>query len=132
MSKALRIAVDFDGTLVDHRFPDIGRPIPEAFEWLRKLKAAGAVLILWTMRSDSDKEGPVLTEAVKFCREHGIEFDGINEGPGDRNWTTSPKAYAHVYVDDAALGCPLYDYPGFGRLAVHWETVGPMLLNMVK
>ena len=51
------IAIDFDGTIVDHRFPEIGKPVPGAFEWMKKFKEAGAKLILWTMRSDGQANG---------------------------------------------------------------------------
>ena len=126
------IAIDFDGTLVDHRYPDIGAEVPAAFEWCRQLAAAGAKLILWTMRSDSVKAGPVLTDAVAFCRERGVEFAGVNVNPG-QDWSTSPKAYAHVYVDDAAFGCPLRDNPrAGGRPYADWERIGPAVMALVE
>jgi hypothetical protein len=125
------IAVDFDGTIVEHEFPAIGAPAPGAFEWLKRWQAAGAKLILWTMRSDGrggvgPENGPVLTEAVEFCRRHGVEFHGVNENPLQFTWTQSPKAYAHVYVDDSAFGCPLApaSKPGL-RPVVDWSAVGP-------
>ena len=49
---SIPIAVDFDGTIVDHVFPEIGAAVPGAFKWLKRFKEAGATLILWTMRSD--------------------------------------------------------------------------------
>ena len=125
------IAVDFDGTIVDHRFPDIGSPVPGALEWLRAFKEAGATLILWTMRSDGQESGDVLTQAVEFCRSNGVEFDFANEHPQD--WTTSPKAYAHVYIDDAAFGCPLRKNPRCGgRPFVDWDVVGPSVMEMIQ
>lgn len=126
----LYVAVDFDGTIVDNRFPEIGDPVPGAIETLISLKERGAVLILWTMRSDGQEHGDVLADALEYCRENGVEFDFANEHPQD--WTTSPKAYAHVYVDDAAAGCPLIDNPKpNGRQMVDWSIVGPMLLKML-
>lgn len=76
------IAVDFDGTIVEHEFPDIGRESTGAFHWMKKWQEAGAKLILWTMRSDGltgtgKENGPVLTDAVEFCRRNGVEFFGI-------------------------------------------------------
>lgn len=122
------IAVDFDGTIVDHRFPDIGAPVPGAFEWIKRFKELGATLILWTMRSDGQVHGNVLTEAVEFCRKHGVEFDYHNEHPQD--WTTSNKAYAHQYIDDAAACCPLRENPRMGgRPYVDWDIVGPAVLD---
>lgn len=63
------IAVDFDGTIVEHRYPRIGREIPFAITTLRRLQAEHHQLILWTVR-----EGRLLDEAVAFCRERGLEF----------------------------------------------------------
>lgn len=126
----LRIAINFDGTIVEHTFPNIGNPVPGAIEWMRKWQEAGAILILWTTRSDGQQSEDVLTQAVDYCRTNGIEFDGINEGPNDRDWTTSPKAHAHIYVDDAAFGCPLRRINN-GRSMVDWSIVGPAIMGMV-
>ena len=127
--EGLIIGIDFDGTLVDHQFPKIGVPVPNAFDWLKKLQEAGARLVLWTMRSDGQRSGNVLTEAIDFCLEQGITFWGVNQNP-EQDWSTSPKAYCHIYVDDAALGCPLKQNPD-GRPYVDWDTVGPILLGML-
>lgn len=125
------VAIDFDGTISDHRFPEIGKPVPGAFKWMKKFQEAGAELILWTMRSDGQNDGEVLAEAVEFCKENGVEFDLVNENP--QNWTTSPKAYAHFYIDDAAVGCPLKDNPRVGgRPYVDWDVVGPAVLQMLQ
>lgn len=128
----LIVAVDFDGTLADHRYPEIGDEVPGAFEALRALRAAGARLVLWTMRSGGRGDGTdPLAEAVSWCRDRGVEFDGVNASPGQESWTTSPKAYAHVYVDDAAFGCPLRANPRMGgRPFVDWSVVGPALLAL--
>lgn len=127
------IAVDFDGTLVDHRYPEIGQEVTGAFQWLKRFVDAGAKLILWTMRSDNDSEGPTLSDAVKFCKNRGVEFWSVNSNPSQRNWTSSPKAYAHVYIDDAAFGCPLKDGPrAGGRKVVDWSVVGPAVMEMIE
>ncbi len=126
------IAIDFDGTIVDHQFPEIGGEAPEVFDWLKQFQKAGAKLILWTMRSDGSKQGGLLSDAVEFCRQHGVEFWGVNENPEQQSWTTSPKCYANVYIDDAAFGCPLRDYPRAGsRPVVDWSIVGPAVLSMI-
>lgn len=126
------IAVDFDGTIVDHQFPDIGAPVPGAFEWLKSWKQSGATLFLWTMRSDGQESGNVLTDAIEFCRKHGVEFDGHNNNPSQLSWTTSPKCYAQIYVDDAAFGCPLRENPRTGgRPFVDWDIVGPAVAAMI-
>lgn len=125
------IAVDFDGTIADHEFPDIGKPVPGAFEWLKRFQEAGADLILWTMRSDGQDVGDVLTDAVDFCRDNGIEFAFVNENP--QSWTTSQKAYAHAYIDDAAVGCPLHENPRMGgKPFVDWDVVGPCVMAMIE
>jgi len=126
------VAVDFDGTIVAHEYPDIGAPVPGAFRWMKAWQEAGARLVLWTMRSDSTQSGPTLSEAIRFCRENGIEFWGVNHNPEQIEWTMSPKAYAQVYVDDAALGCPLRENPSAaGRPIVDWDRVGPLVLGLI-
>lgn len=113
------LATDFDGTLVTHEYPKIGKPLPMAFATLRALKANGVRLMLWTMRGHPDLSKfphldlhtgnyipqDTLQEAVNFCLEQGVEFDGVNLSP--EQFSTSNKQYAHLYIDDAALGCPL-------------------------
>ncbi len=126
------VAVDFDGTIAEHEYPEIGKPVPGAFKWMKKWQDAGAQLILWTMRSDGESQGPVLTDAVNFCRKNGIEFFGVNGNPQQSEWTQSPKAYANVYVDDAAYGCPLRKSGKMGaREMVDWDVVGPAVLKML-
>ncbi len=132
------IAVDFDGTIAEHEFPDIGPAVPGAFKWMKAWQDAGAKLILWTMRSDGRSgegadNGPVLTQAIDFCRANGVEFHAHNENPAQKSWSQSPKCYAHIYVDDAAFGCPLRSSGKYGaRLMVDWEVVGPAVLAILK
>lgn len=126
------IAVDFDGTCVEHEFPNVGQDVPHADRVLRRLAANGCKLILWTMRSDSD-EGKPLTDAVKWFKDKNIPLFGINENPSQKNWTQSPKAYAALYIDDAALGCPLKPSPKTGnRPIVDWEQVEGVLFGGKK
>lgn len=127
--KSLLICLDFDGTVVEHKYPSIGPECPGAIFWLRKwLKTGAARIILWTMRSKC--EGlDTLQEAVDYLTSLDIKLFGVNENPLQKTWTNSPKAYAQVYVDDAALGCPLI-HPGDGRRAyVNWAVVGPEIYN---
>lgn len=137
------IAVDFDGTIVEHEFPEIGKPVPYAFATLRELQRAGYRLILYTMRSDfiadaASTEGhkadrAYLTEAVEFCRSHGLEFWAVNENPEQSSWTTSPKVYAHIYIDDAAFSCPMRKNPNpNGRPYVDWIRVAMSTLLTVE
>ena len=119
------ICVDFDGTIVDHRFPELGEPVPDAIKWLKRLHKCGARLILYTMRSDGGFTGDVLTDAVRYLEEQGVSLYGVNHNPNQQDWTTSPKVYADLYIDDAAFGCPLIRPAGFARPCVDWRKVGP-------
>lgn len=124
------ICVDFDGTVVDHRYPDMGQPVPGALNWLKRLQRHGAKLILFTMRSNSPEGGGLLLKAVQFFEENGIRLYGVNRNPDQDSWTSSPKAYGDVYVDDSAFGCPLTHPKGFARPCVDWKVVGPQLEHM--
>ena len=123
------ICIDFDGTIVDHRFPDIGSPVPGALEWMKKFQEAGAKLILFTMRSDGGQLGDVLSIAVNYLEKNGISLYGVNKNPTQIHWTNSPKAYGQIYIDDSAFGCPLFQPDGFQRPCVDWEVVGPGVLE---
>lgn len=122
LKKKKMIAVDFDGTCVAYDFPGVGQSIG-AEEWLRKWVAAGAKLILWTMRSDE-----LLEDAVSWFKENDIPLWGIQTNPGQKSWTSSPKAYAKLYVDDHGFGIPLI-YPEGDRPWVDWSIVGPEVLK---
>ena len=76
----MTIAVDFDGTIVEHRYPEIGEEIPFATDTLKQLIADRHKLILWSVR-----EGKLLDEAVEWCRERGVEFWAVNKDYPDRN-----------------------------------------------
>jgi len=129
----MKIAVDFDGTIAEHLFPDIGPAVPGAIEWLKRWREAGAKLILWTMRSDGQPmDGDVLSQAVQWLNERQVYFDAFNEGIGDRKWTSSPKAHANVFVDDAAFGCPLIPATKSSRPMVDWSIVGPAVERMIR
>lgn len=122
----LDICVDFDGTLADHRYPDIGPPVPGAIEWAKRFAELGARLILWTMRSDV-KRGSYLTDAVEWCRSNGLEFWSVGVHPEQHEWTTSRKALADLYIDDAAVCSPLIRPVGFRRPCLDWSIVGPIV-----
>lgn len=126
------ICVDFDGTIVDHVFPDIGKPAPGAIHWLKRFIELGAGLILFTMRSDNQKSANYLSEAVTFLDKQGVTLFGINHNPTQDNWTSSPKAYAHIYIDDTAFGCPLIHPKDFNRPCVDWSIVGPAVKERIK
>ena len=110
------IAIDFDGTCVKHAYPKIGEDIG-AVPVLKEMVKNGHQLVLNTMRS-----GRLLDEAVQWFKDNGIELSGANHTPGQATWTESPKVYAQLYIDDAALGCPT-NYDGMGRPYVDWKIV---------
>lgn len=138
----ITINVDFDGTCVSHEFPLVGNDIG-AVEVLKKLVLSGHKLILFTMRSDRLKPmetkdstiknvtGTFLTDAVKWFEENGIPLHGIQKNPTQHNWTTSPKSYAQLMIDDSALGCPLkFDNNISNKTFVDWKKVDSMLIEM--
>lgn len=134
------IAIDFDGTCVTHSFPEVGHDVGAA-PVLRKLVYAGHQLILWTMRSDGQEEqvlddgyeihsGDFLTQAVEWFTENDIPLYGIQQNPTQNSWTTSPKCHAQLYIDDAALGCPLKFVPDFSsRPFADWELIEKYLIE---
>lgn len=119
------IAVDFDGTCVKHAYPYLGEDIGAQY-WLKEFVDAGAKLILWTMRS-----GDELIDAEYWFYNNNIPLFGVNSNPEQHNWTDSPKAYPHLYIDDAAYGCPLY-YEDGQRPYVDWNSVGPIVLDRIS
>ncbi len=121
------IALDFDGTVVDHRFPDIGPMAPGAIECLATLSEQPDVRILLnTVRS-----GVTLDQAVGWLGQQGVRLYGVNQNPDQASWSSSPKVYAHVYVDDAALGAPLRRPRDFVRPCLDWEIAGGFLERML-
>ena len=104
------IAVDFDGTIVDDKYPEIGKAKIFAFETLRQLQSDGYRLTLWTYRS-----GKALDEAVEFCKKNGIEFYAINnsfDGEDFDKTKQSRKINADIFIDDRNLG----GFPGWGEI----------------
>lgn len=99
--KNLKIAVDFDGTIVEHQYPKIGKDLLFAFETLKELQKHGALLILWTFRA-----GAELDKAVDYCKAKGIEFYAINRNYPEEIYdeTISRKINADVYIDDKNVG----------------------------
>jgi hypothetical protein len=122
------ICVDFDGTCVTHEFPEVGKDIG-AVPILKKLTEQGHQLILFTMRSDNRPDGSnPLSDAVNWFKKHNTPLYGINTNPTQKQWTGSPKAYGELYIDDAALGCPLkYEGRISNRPFVDWREVESLL-----
>ena len=115
LTRPLVIAVDFDGTIVEHRAPKIGPPMPKAFETLKALQNEGHRLILWTYR-----DGDALQEAKSFCEAHGVRFFAVNNSFPHEEYhpIMSRKINADVFIDDRNIG-------GF----IGWEKIGELLLS---
>lgn len=116
------IAIDFDGTIVNHDWPRIGKPRPHAIEVIKVLQAEGHRLILWTCRDDREHQVHAqasLTAAKNFLLTHGIEMEAYNKNAKGIEFG-QPKIYADVYIDDRCLmGLP------------PWPVIYQMLSNDV-
>ena len=101
----MTIAVDFDGTIVEHKYPKIGKEIPFAVDTLKRLQSDHHTLILWSVR-----EGRLLDEAVEWCRERGLEFYAVNSNhpeeyyAGEEVQTSPRKLKADLFIDDRNFG----------------------------
>lgn len=137
----MEICIDFDGTCVTHEFPEVGKDIGAQFV-LRDLVAHGHKLILFTMRSNRpeggdtghdeihDVTGNFLDDAIEWFKKNEIPLYGIQTNPTQKNWTTSPKAYGQMYIDDAALGIPLiFNKHISSRPYVDWVKVNELLID---
>lgn len=115
----IKIAVDFDGTIVEHEYPGIGKEILFAFQTLKELNKLGANLILWTFRT-----GKELEEAVEYCRKNGVEFYAVNKNyPEERfDETVSRKINADIFIDDKNIG----GFPGWSAI---WQMLNPFELQ---
>ena len=99
------ISVDFDGTIVEHRYPAIGKELPFATSTLRRFMEEGHKLVLFSVR-----EGELLEEAVKWCEERGVRFYAVNadidedacDHQGTKHWSRTLKA--DVFIDDRNVG----------------------------
>jgi hypothetical protein len=120
----MTIAVDFDGTIVTHKYPAIGEELPFATETLKMLRQDGHRLILWSVR-----EGHLLDEAVEWCRKRGVEFYAVNrdypEETTDNNPHFSRKLKVDLFIDDRNLG-GLPDWGTIYRMIKHrqkWDDI---------
>ena len=115
----IKIAVDFDGTIVEHEYPEIGKEKLFAFQTLKELEKKGARLILWTFRA-----GKELDDAVEYCRKNGIEFYAVNKNYPEEIFdeTVSRKIDADIYIDDKNIG----GFPGWSGV---WQILTPYELQ---
>ena len=115
----IKIAVDFDGTIVDHEYPGIGKEKLFAFLTLKELEKKGARLILWTFRS-----GKELEDAVDFCKKNGVDFYAVNKNYPEEVFdeSISRKIDADIYIDDKNIG----GFPGWSEV---WQMINPFELQ---
>ena len=109
------IAIDFDGTVVEHKYPEIGKEMLFAFSTLKALQQKGHKLILWTIRT-----GKLLDEAVAYCKQNGVEFYAVNKNYPEEvlDAETSRKLNVDIFIDDRNIG-------GFIGWSEVWQTLHP-------
>lgn len=123
--RRLIIAIDFDGTIVEHKFPLIGQLLPGAKENINKWFKQGHRIIVWTCRNQSEPQHPEWTEAPisavkEFLDRNEINYTTINSDVPDLGfWLQARKVYADVYIDDRNLG----GFPG-------WDAADRIIANM--
>ena len=120
------IVVDFDGTVVKHCYPAVGEDIGAA-SVLRKLVKNGHRLLLNTMRSRKSEGVDTLQPAIDWFAANDIPLFGINENPTQKEWTSSPKVYGNIYIDDAALGAPLTQDESSSMPYIDWAVAAVQL-----
>ncbi len=126
----MTIAVDFDGTIVEHRYPEIGEELPFATETLKMLIKDRHKLILWSVR-----EGKLLDEAVNWCRERGVEFYAVNrdypeENGKESNNFFSRKLKVDMFIDDRNIG-GLPDWGTIYRMISEHKTYYDIMMERI-
>ena len=122
------IVLDFDGTCVKHAYPAVGKDIG-AEPVLKRLVANGCDLVLSTMRSRDSEGVDTLQPALDWFEKRGIPLYGVNENPTQKVWTSSPKAYGNIYIDDGARGAPL-KADADGSAYMDWSKASAYLYYM--
>lgn len=125
----MTIAVDFDGTIVEHRYPKIGEEIPFATETLKILAQERHKLILWTVR-----EGELLEEAIEWCRQRGVLFYSVNKDYPEEEKSHngfSRKLKADLFIDDRNLG-GLPDWGTIYQMIHEQKPYEPVLCDRQK
>jgi hypothetical protein len=118
----IKIAVDFDGTIVEHEYPEIGKEKLFAFQTLKELNKLGASLILWTFRT-----GKELDDAVEYCRQNGVEFYAVNKSYPEEIFdeSVSRKINADIFIDDKNIG----GFPGWSEV---WQMLNPYDIQQLE
>ena len=122
------IAVDFDGTIVEHRYPEIGKELPFAIDTLKMLIADRHRLILWSVR-----EGKLLDDAVNWCRERGVEFYAVNKDYPEERGTENNNFYSRklkvdMFIDDRNIG-GLPDWGTIYRMITEHKTYYDIMME---
>lgn len=124
------IAVDFDGTIVTHEYPNIGEELPFATETLRMLIRDHHRVILWSVR-----EGKLLQDAIDWCRERGVEFYAVNrdypEEEKEKNNHYSRKLKADYFIDDRGIG-GLPDWGQIYQIISQGKSYRQLLLESMR
>lgn len=94
----MTFAIDFDGTVVEHRFPEIGKEVEGAVQTMKQLQAAGHEIIIWTCRCE-----PYLGPMTAWLKERGFTPDAVNSNVAHSKAFGVPKVLADVYVDDKSF-----------------------------
>lgn len=116
------IVFDFDGTVVSHKYPSIGKENENCVDIMKKwTRDYNVGWILDTMRS-----GKELDEALKWCEDRSIKLYGIGKHPTQKEWTSSPKAYGIFSIDDRNVGVPLI-YDKEERPRVDWKKIDELM-----
>jgi hypothetical protein len=111
----MKIAIDFDGTIVEHAYPKIGKEMLFAFQTIKMLKEKGHQVVLWTYR-----EGQMLDEAVEYCKQNGVDFYAINRNYPEEEIKAGVgrKIDADMFIDDRNVG----GFPGWSNI---WQLIHP-------
>jgi len=117
--------VDFDGTIVDGKYPEIGEELPGAIDILKLLKSKGHKVFLYTMRGHPKEGRDLLQEAIDWLEDRGLALDGVNRSPA--RFSTSIKQYAHVYLDDCQFNAPTRMWKG--KEVYDWKQIADWLLE---
>ena len=99
------IAVDFDGTVVEHRYPEIGEERLFAIDTLKAFMREGHQLVLWSVR-----EGKLLDDAVEWCRQRGVEFYAVTKTslkkiPARTNTMQGSSGLTSSSMTETSAGC---------------------------
>ncbi len=121
----MTIAVDFDGTIVENRYPEIGREMPFAVQTLKMLQREGHQLILWTVRN-----GRTLENAINWCEQRGLEFYSVNKNFDEEDHNPeghhSVKLRADMFIDDRNVGGML-DWGTIYRIIHEHKTIEQLM-----